>query len=78
MDYHSCVGYRLLNDRGVHDLTSSRDGKGKSSLSSFDNTEQVKWKRQEVIVFMLHFIILLTLFIQHFSTCHIIYCHHYL
>ena len=28
-------------------------------------------------VFMLHFINLLTLFIQHFSTCHIIYCHHH-
>ena len=29
-------GYRLLNERGIHELTSSHDGKGKSSLSSFD------------------------------------------
>ena len=28
-------------------------------------------------VFMLYFIVLLTLFIQHFSACHVIYCHHY-
>ena len=29
-------GYRLLNERGIHELTSSHDGKGKSNLSSFD------------------------------------------
>ena len=30
-----------------------------------------------ISVFILHFINLLTLFIQNFSTCHIIYCHHH-
>ena len=38
-------GYRLLNVRGIHELISSRDGKGKSTLSSLDkkgiHTEQI-------------------------------------
>ena len=29
-------GYRLLNVRGIHELISSRDEKGKSSFSPFD------------------------------------------
>ena len=43
-------GYLLLNERGIHELTSSHDGKGKSSLSSFDKkrypcTEQATKRR---------------------------------